>query len=122
MTSPIIIALRQSRDPTLRFKALTLVLGKRPDAGAARQAQQIIRTSTRVRLPLSERQTNGRLPHHPYTEWYGAHWVLATLADIGYPPGGQCPGRPRAQTGRPAHLRDEDSEQSWPAKYGREGA
>ena len=27
------------------------------------------------------------IPHGPYAKWYGAHWVLATLADIGYPPG-----------------------------------
>jgi hypothetical protein len=24
--------------------------------------------------------------HHAYKKWTGAHWVLATLADIGYPP------------------------------------
>jgi hypothetical protein len=36
---------------------------------------------------LSERDGEGRIPYHPYAKWYGAHWVLATLADLGYPPG-----------------------------------
>ena len=36
---------------------------------------------------LSERDETGRIPYHPYTRWVGAHWVLADLADIGYPPG-----------------------------------
>ncbi|HEX6036166.1 MAG TPA: hypothetical protein VFY83_17130, partial [Anaerolineales bacterium] len=26
------------------------------------------------------------IPGHPYSKWKGAHWVLATLADLGYPP------------------------------------
>lgn len=29
------------------------------------------------------------MPHHPYSKWYGAHWILVTLADLGYPPGDQ---------------------------------
>jgi len=34
---------------------------------------------------LSERGKNGEIRCHPYRGWCGAHWVLATLADIGYP-------------------------------------
>jgi hypothetical protein len=26
-------------------------------------------------------------PYHVYTKWQGTHWILADLADIGYPPG-----------------------------------
>jgi hypothetical protein len=36
---------------------------------------------------LSERDAEGRIPYHPYAKWYGAHWVLADLADVGHPPG-----------------------------------
>jgi hypothetical protein len=36
---------------------------------------------------LSERDAHGRIDRHPYTKWTGAHWVLVTLADLGYPPG-----------------------------------
>lgn len=37
---------------------------------------------------LSERDKSGEIPfRHPYQKWYGAHWVLSQLADIGYPKG-----------------------------------
>jgi hypothetical protein len=36
---------------------------------------------------LAEREEDGRIPHHPYAKWVGAHWVLATLAELDYPPG-----------------------------------
>ncbi len=38
---------------------------------------------------LSEQQKDGTIPHHPYSKWKGAHWVLLQLADLGYPPGGR---------------------------------
>jgi hypothetical protein len=40
-----------------------------------------------VKRLLSERDARGQIPYHPYAKWYGAHWVLAILADIGYPRG-----------------------------------
>ncbi|MDH5507506.1 MAG: hypothetical protein OEZ02_09825 [Anaerolineae bacterium] len=36
---------------------------------------------------LSERTPDGSIPHHAYHKWDGAHWVLAALADLGYPAG-----------------------------------
>lgn len=47
--------------------------------------QEKVRSSKRVRQLLSERR-NGKIPYHPYSKWYGAHWVLAALADLHYPP------------------------------------
>ncbi len=39
-------------------------------------------------VPCSPSETiQGQIPHHPYAKWRGAHWVLACLADLGYPPG-----------------------------------
>jgi hypothetical protein len=29
---------------------------------------------------------DGKLPHHANSKWDGAHWVLAALADLSYPP------------------------------------
>lgn len=46
-----------------------------------------IQVSPRVQSLLAERTIDGRLPSQPYAKWYGAHWVLASLADIGYPSG-----------------------------------
>jgi hypothetical protein len=46
-----------------------------------------IRSSARAAALLSEREGDGSIPFHPYTKWRGAHWVLVTLAELGYPPG-----------------------------------
>ena len=37
---------------------------------------------------LSERAADGTINAHPYrAKWYGTHWVLVTLAELGYPVG-----------------------------------
>jgi hypothetical protein len=36
---------------------------------------------------LSERGPDGTIDTHPYAKWFGAHWVLVTLAELGYPSG-----------------------------------
>ena len=33
------------------------------------------------------RNSDGQIPYHPYDKWFGAHWVLSILADLGYPEG-----------------------------------
>jgi len=63
------------------------VLAEDPQSHSIRQLQDQIRRSSRAKVLLSERTPDGTIPFHPYDKWYGAHWVLATLADIGYPPG-----------------------------------
>ena len=80
-------SLLQSAEPSVRYKALTQVVGRKPGSAECTRVQEEIRRSPRVECLLSERQPDGRLPGHPYAKWMGAHWVLATLADIGYPPG-----------------------------------
>jgi hypothetical protein len=87
MTSPIIRRLLQSDEPSVRFKVLTQILDRKTDSKEIRQLHEEIRESPRVRQLLSEREANGQIPHHPYSKWNGAHWVLATLADLGYPAG-----------------------------------
>jgi hypothetical protein len=79
--------LLHSDEPSVRFKVRVNVLGSdvgSPDIGRLRQE---IRSSRRVQELLAERDADGNIPYHPYAKWYGAHWVLADLADIGYPPG-----------------------------------
>jgi hypothetical protein len=82
---PIIDRLAHSEEPSIRLRAL--ILGQTATSEAIRQAQQEVRDSPRVQALLSERDADGRIPLHPYSKWRGAHWVLAALADIGYPPG-----------------------------------
>ncbi len=77
--------LLDSTEPSVQYKVLVNVLGEKPESPKISKLQEEIKSSPRVKLLLSERRKNGEIPHHPYRKWYGAHWVLATLADIGYP-------------------------------------
>ncbi len=86
-TKRIVDVLPNSEDPCIRFKTYVNLQDMDRDSSKGQQLQQEIKSSARVRLLLSGRRTNGKIPYHPYSKWYGAHWVLATLADIGYPPG-----------------------------------
>jgi hypothetical protein len=79
--------LLDSVEPSVRFRIRVQLLGEDVESAAIRQLRQEIRTSGRVQTLLSERDEDGRIPHHPYAKWVGAHWVLADLADNGYPPG-----------------------------------
>jgi hypothetical protein len=36
---------------------------------------------------LIDRNAEGIIPFHPYDKWFGAHWVLSILVDLGYPQG-----------------------------------
>jgi hypothetical protein len=83
----ILEQLLASTEPSVRYKTLVNIIGKDPSAPEVRQAQLEIKESARVQTLLSERTSEGQIPWHPYSKWLGAHWVLACLADIGYPPG-----------------------------------
>ncbi len=82
----VIDKLLQSDEPSVRYKVWQAV-GQVADSVTLRQLQEEIRTSPRVKKLLSERDDIGQIPVHPYTKWSGAHWVLADLADNGYPAG-----------------------------------
>jgi hypothetical protein len=64
-------------------------LGEDPKSSKAKKLQEEIRTSPLVKTLLSRRGRDGRITAHRsvYDKWQGAHWVFATLADIGYPAG-----------------------------------
>jgi hypothetical protein len=80
--------LLRSVEPSIRYKTRVNVLGESPGSDKIRQLQEEIRVSPRVKTLLSECGPDGRIPFHPYAaKFYGAHWVLVTLADLGYPPG-----------------------------------
>ncbi len=80
-------ALLDSAEPALRYKARLLqTRGVLPEAEVA-SLREAVRSSERVSLLLSERRTDGSIALHPYSKWRGAHWVLAMLAELGYPAG-----------------------------------
>ena len=78
--------LAESQEPSIRFRAQTEILRVPAESAPNRALGAQIKDSARVRMLLSER-SNGVIPYHPYAKWFGAHWVLSTLADLRYPPG-----------------------------------
>jgi hypothetical protein len=87
MSDHVISKLLKSDEPSVRFKILVNVLDKKLESPEIRELQKEIKSSPRVKLLLLERGKDGKIPFNPYRKWYGAHWVLASLADIGYPSG-----------------------------------
>ena len=83
----IINRLCRSVEPSIRYKTHANILLTDPDSPKMLRLQQEVKSSERVQRLLSARGKDGTIPVHPYAKWYGAHWVLATLADIGYPAG-----------------------------------
>jgi hypothetical protein len=72
-------------EQALRYKLVAGVLGVSPQSLEAQEAVHDVLNAKRVWDLLSERGADGRIPHHPYKKWNGAHWVLSILADLGYP-------------------------------------
>ena len=86
----IVDELLTSDEPSIRFKAKLALTAKTPAPRTQTSLRKAIANSSRVAALLSERDSKGKIPHHPYSKWRGAHWVLADLADLGYPPGDTC--------------------------------
>jgi hypothetical protein len=78
--------LLNSAEPSIRLQVVTDLLGRPGDSREVRRLAELVRTSSRVARLLSEQDDTGRIPHHPYrAKWYGAHWVLVALAELGHP-------------------------------------
>ena len=85
----IIKRLLDSSEPSIRYKVRTGVLGEDGNEPAVKDLQDAIRISSRIQKLFANRRHDGQIEPvgHVYKKWTGAHWVLATLADIGYPAG-----------------------------------
>jgi hypothetical protein len=81
----IVDALLASPEPSVRWKVRTGLLGEAAGSDGMLALRDEIRGSARVRRLLAPFAG----PNWPgaYSKWQGAHWVLAALADLGYPPG-----------------------------------
>lgn len=85
---PVVARLLASDEPSVRWRTLIGVLSAPPEDPRVVAARAAVATSERVRRLLSERVADGTLPCHPYNaKWFGAHWVLVALAELGYPAG-----------------------------------
>jgi hypothetical protein len=86
--SEIIHALLAHPEPAVRWRLRTEVLEEPADSAPLRRLRAEIPGSPVVRQLLAGRAADGRLTGPSvYGKWQGAHWVLAALADLGYPPG-----------------------------------
>ncbi len=94
-------------EPALAWKVAVGVLGRDPDSPEARRAQREVRDAPLVRLLLTDVDKapwsvgdagnfkhfpGDRIPGReircfPYSKWCGSHWILSSLADLGYPAG-----------------------------------
>jgi len=81
--------LLESPEPSLRWKARVCILGESRDSRTVLRIEQDVVRSARVRALLGVRDWLVR-PHNGsavYHKWLGVQWVLASLADLGYPRG-----------------------------------
>ena len=85
----VVQTLLRSKEPSVRWKVHVQVLGEDRTSSKIQALEQTIRRSARVRTLLARLDGQGavRGVRDPYSKWQGEHWVLATLADIGYPRG-----------------------------------
>ena len=76
-----------SEEPSIRWKVRVQVLGEDRASPRIQALERRIRRSPRVRTLLAGLIRPGVRDgvRDPYSKWQGAHWVLASLADIGYP-------------------------------------
>jgi hypothetical protein len=77
--------LLESEEPSIRLQ-VRLGMDNASETEVTDMREQV-RQSPRVATLLSERNADGLVETHPYQKWWGAHWVLVTLAELGYPPG-----------------------------------
>ncbi len=87
MHKKIIDKLLKSDEPSIRYKTRVHILKENPHSPSIVSLQEEIRLSKRVQSLLTGRVEDGRLSSidHPYHKWFGAHWVLVHLAELGYP-------------------------------------
>lgn len=83
----ILDRLLSETDPCLQYKTRLRLIGENPESSAMRQLARAVITSPRVCAMLRDREPDGRLAGQPYAKFFGAHWVLAILADLDYPTG-----------------------------------
>jgi hypothetical protein len=83
-TKSIINHLLNSDEPSIRWKTLVNLLDENPASPKIKKLQLEIKNSPRVKSLLSRKDSTGKITslRNVYDKWQGAHWILASLADI----------------------------------------
>ena len=84
---PVVRRILHSGDPTLEYKARSLLLGEPPGSTGLKRLREAIGSSSVARSLLAGREADGTIGTHPYRKWQGPHWTLYSLAQIEYPEG-----------------------------------
>jgi hypothetical protein len=83
----LISRLLASEEACIQYQTHTKLLSEHPDSTELKELGEKLKVSPRVEALLSQSPGNAPPASHPYAKWYGAHWILSSLANIGYPPG-----------------------------------
>src|SRR4029453_12272938 len=85
----VLDVLLNSAEPSIQWKVRSGVMNEDPRSKDMRALREEVRNSARVSTLLAHRDKKGRLVRGRgvYDKWQGAHWILAALADLGYPEG-----------------------------------
>jgi hypothetical protein len=81
----VIFRLHELNDPILDYKIKKDLQIHVLDETEEKKMLTKIKSSAKVKSLLSEVDPTGIIPCDPYSKWFGTHWVLTTLAEIGYP-------------------------------------
>ena len=86
--SPIITNLLQSKEPLIRLKTYRILLDHEQDTTEVRRICKNLKQKSPIvqQLLADLPQENKSLPYDVYHKWHGAHWIMAILADLEYPP------------------------------------
>lgn len=84
-TEEIPVFLSSNPDPIIRWKTRQCLSGTKLLASDIGKLRQELATSPIIQQLLIDQKEDGRIPYHPYDKWFGSHWVLSILADLGYP-------------------------------------
>jgi hypothetical protein len=78
--------LLRSKDPSVRYLALTDILGETERSGEVRAAKRQIPEGARLRALLSGQRADGGFGVHWYKKWAGATWRLVSAVELGVSP------------------------------------
>lgn len=77
--------LLHSRDPSIRYLALTEILLKDPGSREAVEGREQIARGDKVKKLLENQNADGGFGKNPYRKWTGAHWRLVSLVNLAVP-------------------------------------
>jgi hypothetical protein len=88
-TEDVLGLISKHPDPTIRWKSSRNLSGKHLESKIDSDAWEELSSSPIIKNLLIDQKEDRRIPYHPYDKWFGAHWVLSILADLGCPTGNE---------------------------------